>query len=58
MITIRSQQAFNSTVSNLRDLDYASAITTLNQQITGLQVAQASFVQLKSLTPCNSIQYF
>ncbi len=44
-----------STMSNLRDLDYASAITKLNQQITGLQAAQASYVKTQHLTLFNYI---
>ena len=45
-----------STLSNLRDLDYASAITRLNQQMTGLQAAQASFVKIQNLSLFNYIQ--
>ena len=48
--------ALKSTMSNLRDLDYASAITKLNQQITGLQAAQASYVKMQHLTLFNYIQ--
>ena len=43
----------NSTMSNLRDLDYAAAVTRLNQQITGLQAAQASYAKLQHLTLFN-----
>ena len=46
----------NSTMSSLRDLDYASAITKLNQRITGLQAAQASYVKMQHLTLFNYIQ--
>jgi flagellar hook-associated protein 3 FlgL len=46
----------NSTMSNLRDLDYASAITKLNQQMTGLQAAQASYVKIQGLSLFNYIQ--
>lgn len=45
-----------STLSNLRDLDYAAAVTTLNQQLTGLQAAQASYVKLQNLSLFNYIQ--
>jgi flagellar hook-associated protein 3 FlgL len=45
-----------STLSTLRDTDYASAITTLNQQLTGLQAAQASYVKLQNLSLFNYIQ--
>ncbi|PNB43550.1 flagellar hook-associated protein 3, partial [Pseudomonas sp. FW305-130] len=37
-----------STLSNLRDLDYASAVTQLNQQLTGLQAAQAAYVKIQN----------
>ena len=46
----------NSTMSNLRDLDYASAITRLNQQLVGLQAAQQSYVKMQHLTLFNYIQ--
>jgi flagellar hook-associated protein 3 FlgL len=45
-----------STLSTLRDTDYASAITALNQQMTGLQAAQASYVKLQNLSLFNYIQ--
>ncbi len=45
-----------STLSNLRDVDYAAAVTTLNQQLTGLQAAQASYVKLQNLSLFNYIQ--
>ncbi len=45
-----------STMSNLRDLDYAAAITKLNLQMTGLQAAQASYVKIRSLSLFNYIQ--
>jgi flagellar hook-associated protein 3 FlgL len=45
-----------STISNLRDLDYAAAVTQLNQQLTGLQAAQASYVKLQNLSLFNYIQ--
>jgi flagellar hook-associated protein 3 FlgL len=45
-----------STLSTLRDTDYASAVTTLNQQLTGLQAAQASYVKLQNLSLFNYIQ--
>jgi flagellar hook-associated protein 3 FlgL len=45
-----------STLSTLRDTDYAAAITTLNQQLTGLQAAQASYVKLQNLSLFNYIQ--
>ena len=45
-----------STLSNLRDLDYASAVTKLNQQMTSLQAAQASYVKTQGLSLFNYIQ--
>jgi flagellar hook-associated protein 3 FlgL len=45
-----------SSLSTLRDTDYAAAITTLNQQMTGLQAAQASYVKLQNLSLFNYIQ--
>ncbi|MBS0373532.1 MAG: flagellar hook-associated protein FlgL [Proteobacteria bacterium] len=45
-----------STLSNLRDLDYASAVTQLNQQLTGLQAAQAAYVKIQNLSLFNYIQ--
>lgn len=43
-------------MSNLRDLDYAAAITRLNLQITGLQAAQASYVKIRGLSLFNYTQ--
>jgi flagellar hook-associated protein 3 FlgL len=39
-----------STTSQLRDLDYAEAITRMNQQLVGLQAAQASYSQISQLS--------
>jgi flagellar hook-associated protein 3 FlgL len=36
--------------SQLADLDYATAITQLNQQMTGLDAAQKSFLQIQNLS--------
>ncbi len=38
------------TTSEIRDLDYAEAITRLNLQLTGLQAAQQSFAKIQGLT--------
>ena len=56
--TIDSQQGLNDAVifqvqetrSRLQDLDYASAITRLNQQTVGLEAAQKSFLQIQGLS--------
>lgn len=39
-----------STSSKLRDLDYAEAISRMNQQLVGLQAAQASYSQISQLS--------
>jgi flagellar hook-associated protein 3 FlgL len=36
--------------SELRDLDYAEAITRMNQQLMGLQAAQASYSRIAQLS--------
>jgi flagellar hook-associated protein 3 FlgL len=36
--------------SELRDLDYAEAITRMNQQLVGLQAAQATYTQISQLS--------
>ena len=41
---------FKSMVSDLRDLDYAEAITRMNQQLIGLQAAQASYSRISQLS--------
>lgn len=40
----------NSTLSDVRDLDYAQAVTELNLQLTGLQAAQASYSRIAQLS--------
>jgi len=37
-------------VSDLRDLDYAEAISRMNQQMTGLQAAQAAYTRIGQLS--------
>ncbi len=39
-----------TTTSQLRDLDYAEAITRMNQQLVGLQAAQASYSKIAQLS--------
>jgi flagellar hook-associated protein 3 FlgL len=39
-----------ASVGNLRDLDYAAAISRMNQQLTGLQAAQASYTRIAQLS--------
>jgi flagellar hook-associated protein 3 FlgL len=43
----------NTALSDLRDLDYASAITRLNVQLVGLQAAQSSYSKLGQLSLFN-----
>ena len=42
-----------TTLSRLEDLDYAEAITRLEQQLTGIQAAQQSFVRIQGLSLFN-----
>lgn len=42
-----------STLSDLRDLDYAEALTKMNQQIVGLQAAQMSYSKISNLSLFN-----
>jgi flagellar hook-associated protein 3 FlgL len=39
-----------STLSELRDLDYAEAISRLNQQLVGLQAAQETYTRIAGLS--------
>ena len=39
-----------TTTSQLRDLDYAEAISRMNQQLVGLQAAQASYSKIAQLS--------
>lgn len=42
-----------STLSDLRDLDYAEALTKMNQQLVGLQAAQLSYSKISNLSLFN-----
>jgi flagellar hook-associated protein 3 FlgL len=42
-----------SSISDLRDLDYAEALTKMNQQIVGLQAAQLSYSKISQLSLFN-----
>jgi flagellar hook-associated protein 3 FlgL len=44
-----------STLSSIEDLDYASAITKMNQQMMSLEAAQASFGKISKLNLFNYI---
>ena len=45
-----------STLSSIEDLDYASAITKMNQQMLSLEAAQASFAKVSQLNLFNYIK--
>jgi flagellar hook-associated protein 3 FlgL len=40
-------------LANLRDLDYAEAMTRMNQQLVGLQAAQQSYIKIAQLSLFN-----
>jgi flagellar hook-associated protein 3 FlgL len=39
-----------SSIGELRDLDYAEAISRMNQQLTSLQAAQAAYTRIAQLS--------
>jgi flagellar hook-associated protein 3 FlgL len=43
------------TLSQIQDLDYAEAISTMTLQMTGLQAAQQSFSRVQGLSLLNYI---
>jgi flagellar hook-associated protein 3 FlgL len=45
-----------SSLSQLRDLDYAQAVTQLNLQLSGLQAAQSSYTKIAQLSLFNYIR--
>ena len=45
-----------SSLSDLRDLDYAEALTKMNQRIVGLQAAQMSYSQISQLSLFNYLR--
>lgn len=45
--------ALEDSVGALRDVDYAAAISRMNQQLTGLQAAQAAYAKLAQLSLFN-----
>lgn len=49
---VRDDQGFqlDGSLSSLRDLDYAAAISRMNQQLTGLQAAQAAYTRIGQLS--------
>ncbi len=47
---------FRETVSNLEDIDYASAVSDLNLQMVGLQAAQQSYAKVQNLSLFNYLR--
>lgn len=45
-----------SSLSDLRDLDYAEALTKMNQQLVGLQAAQLSYTKISGLSLFNYLR--
>lgn len=45
-----------SSLSDLRDLDYAQALTKMNQQLAGLQAAQLSYTKISGLSLFNYLR--
>lgn len=45
-----------SSLSDLRDLDYAQALTKMNQQLVGLQAAQLSYTKISNLSLFNYLR--
>ena len=45
-----------SSLSDLRDLDYAQAVTKMNQQLVGLQAAQLSYTKISGLSLFNYLK--
>jgi flagellar hook-associated protein 3 FlgL len=45
-----------TTLSNVEDLDYASAITKMNQQMLSLEAAQSSFAKMSQMNLFNFIK--
>jgi flagellar hook-associated protein 3 FlgL len=45
-----------SALSDLRDLDYAQALTQMNQQLVGLQAAQLSYTKISGLSLFNYLR--
>jgi flagellar hook-associated protein 3 FlgL len=42
-----------SSIAKLRDVDYATAVTQMNQQLLGLQAAQQSYLKISQLSLFN-----
>ena len=51
-----SKLAWLKTPSNVEDLDYAAAITKMNQQMLSLEAAQSSFAKMSQLNLFNYLK--
>lgn len=50
-----ADQQYQTTLSNMQDLDYASALTNYTKQQTALQASQLSFMKITSLNLFNNL---
>lgn len=50
-----ADEQYQATLSNMEDLDYASALTTYTKQQTSLQASQLSFMKITSLNLFNNL---
>ena len=48
--------SLKTTLSNIEDLDYASAITQMQKQMLALEAAQSSFAKISQLSLFNYIR--
>jgi len=48
--------SYDRSISELKDLDYAQAVSRLNMQMTGLQAAQQSYVKVQGLSLFNYLK--
>jgi flagellar hook-associated protein 3 FlgL len=48
--------SLKTTLSNIEDLDYASAITQMHKQMLALEAAQSSFAKISQLSLFNYIR--
>jgi flagellar hook-associated protein 3 FlgL len=48
--------SLKTTLSNIEDLDYATAITQMNKQMLALEAAQSSFAKISQLSLFNYIK--
>ena len=48
--------SLKTTLSNIEDLDYATAITEMNKQMLALEAAQSSFAKISQLNLFNYLK--